>query len=139
MAEDVRREAHENINKILLSHSQGKEEKGGPGLGKQTYAKVTEATKPSFEFSTGGFMSNTRRKAVTGDQDEEEKTIVTRDIISRIETLHSEIQNVGRRLNYLDDEDENKPNNRKKNDELHRRTNHKVGNSCLRNKRSSCE
>ena len=73
MAEDVRREAHENINKILLSHSQGKEEKGGPGLGKQTYAKVTEATKPSFEFSTGGFMSNTRRKAVTGDQDEGKK------------------------------------------------------------------
>ena len=41
----------------------------------------------------------------------EKKTIVTRDIISRIETLHSEIQNVGRRLNDLDDEDENKPNN----------------------------
>ena len=37
----------------------------------------------------------------------EKKTIVTRDIISRIETLHSEIQNVGRRLNDLDDEDEN--------------------------------
>ena len=53
MAEDVRREAHENINKILLSHSRGKEEKGGPGLGKQTYAKATEATKPSFEFPTG--------------------------------------------------------------------------------------
>ena len=64
MAEDVRQEAHENINKILLSHSQGKEEKGGPGLGKQTYAKVTEATKPSFEFPTGGFMSNMRKKTV---------------------------------------------------------------------------
>ena len=73
MAEDVRREAHENINKILLSHSQGKEEKGGPGLGKQIYAKATEATKPSFEFPTGGFISNMRKKTVNGDQDEEEE------------------------------------------------------------------
>ena len=31
--------------------------------------------------------------------------------ISRIETLHSELQNVERRLGESEDEDENKPNN----------------------------
>ena len=50
-----------------------------------------------------------RKKTVNGDKDEEEGARVTRDIISRIETLHSELQNVGRR--DLDDENENKPNN----------------------------
>ena len=47
MAEDVRREAHENINKILLSHCKGKEEKGGAGASKQSYAKAATAIKLS--------------------------------------------------------------------------------------------
>ena len=55
MEEDVRREAKESINKILLSHDKENKEKS-----KQSYAQA--ATKSSFEFPSGRFMSNMREK-----------------------------------------------------------------------------